>query len=189
MIVGNNVLIRSVEQEDLPHIYNWYNDFELKELFDFVINFKSFEELTEQFNQYQNSHNIIDFTIVEKETKMPVGRCMLTDIDYVNKKSLCSLYIGDSKSRDKGYGTEAMILLMKFAFHDLGLNRLGLWVFDYNKRAIKCYKRCGMKVEGILREGVYRNGKYHDMYLMGILRNEYDELIKEVSGGCSEESM
>lgn len=189
MIVGNKVLIRSVEQEDLPHIYNWSNDFELKELFDFVVSFTSFEELANQFNSRLCEENIIDFTVVERETKMPVGRCMLTDIDYVNRKSLCSLYIGDSKSRDKGYGTEAMILLMKFAFEDLGLNRLGLWVFDYNKRAIKCYKRCGMKVEGILREGVYRNGKYHDMYLMGILRNEYDEIIKEVISGCSEASM
>jgi RimJ/RimL family protein N-acetyltransferase len=88
-----------------------------------------------------------------------------------------------------GYGTEAMRLIMKFVFEDLNLNRLGLWVFDFNKRAIKSYKKCGMKVEGIMREGVFRDGKYHDVYFMGILKSEYEEMAKEGREECSEAIM
>jgi len=73
---------------------------------------------------------------------------------------------------------------MKYAFDDLNLNRIGTWVFDFNKGAIKCFKRCGMKVEGIMRDGVYRNGKYHDVYFMGVLKSEYLSMSK---GGRNEE--
>jgi len=189
MIVGNKIIIRRVEKEDLPEIHKWASDFEIKELFDLTIDFSSYQKLISNFNADEKNDNCCDFTIIEKETKNPVGKCSLTDVDYVNRKSLCTLYIGDNESSDKGYGTEAMYLLMKFAFEDLNLNRLGLWVFDFNKRAIKCYKRCGMKVEGIMRDGVYRNGKYHDMYFMGILSQEYYDMIKGGTEECSEANM
>lgn len=186
MVIGEKVLIRAVEDEDLPYIHKWFNDFELMELFDFKINFINYNELAYKAGQSDCSEVCIYFTIAERDTKKPVGRCSLTDIDFSNKKCLCSLYIGDESSREKGYGTEAMYLLMKFAFEDLDLNRLGTWVFDYNKRAIKSYKKCGMKVEGIMREGVYRDGKYHDVYFMGILKNEYMEGVKGGRSECSE---
>lgn len=189
MIMGDKVLIRPVEEGDLPEIHKWSNDFELKGLFDFIINFTSYEDLTKIHNDMEECKNNIEFTIVEKETKKPVGKCALMDIDLISKKSLCSLYIGDSSCREKGYGSEGMKLLMEFAFCDLNLNRLGLSVFDFNKRAIKSYKKCGMKVEGIIREGVYRNGKYHDIYFMGILKSEYEEMIKGGNLECSEGNM
>ncbi|KPU46380.1 spermidine N(1)-acetyltransferase [Oxobacter pfennigii] len=189
MIVGSKVYIRRMEKEDIAAIHKWSNDVELKELYDMVMDFKSYDELMDKFYTRQDNENSVDFTIIEKDSKKPVGRCLLTDIDYINKKCTCSVFIGDKESRDKDYGAEAMSLLLKFAFEDLNVNRVGLWVFDYNKRAIKTYKSCGMKVEGIMREGVYRNGKYHDVYHMGILRSEYEELAKGGSDECLEESM
>lgn len=189
MITGNRVLIRGIEYEDLPQVYRWSNDQEIKELFDPIIEFLSFDEFVDRFNKTGKSKEHMDFTIVETETKKPIGICTLKDIDYINKNSLCTLYIGDADSRDKGYGSEAMKLLLEFAFKDLNLKRVGLWVFDFNKMAIKCYKKCGMKVEGIMRDGVYRNGNYHDMYFMGILRHEYEEISDGGNEECSEENM
>lgn len=189
MIIGHKVFIRAVEEEDLPDIHKWSNDFELMELFDFKINFINYDALIQKVSADESREDQISFTIAENETKRPVGKCMLTEIDYSNKRCLCSLYIGDMESREMGYGTEAMQLLMKFVFEDLNLNRLGLWVFDFNKRAIKSYKKCGMKVEGIMREGVFRDGKYHDVYFMGILKNEYAEIIGEGREECSEAIM
>lgn len=184
MIVGSKVFIRAVEKEDLERFQLWSNDFQLKELFDFVIDFTNDESLVCDYVGNGDFGSNIYFTIVEIDTKKPVGRCTLSDIDYVNKKCNCSLYIGDVASQNKGYGTEAMRLLMKYAFDDLNLNRIGTWVFDFNKGAIKCFKRCGMKVEGIMRDGVYRNGKYHDVYFMGVLKSEYLSMSK---GGRNEE--
>jgi RimJ/RimL family protein N-acetyltransferase len=179
MVVGDNVFLRPLQEGDLPEIYKWNNDFELKELFDSIIHFRSSECLKKDFEAHLGDTSTMEFTIVEKDTKKTVGRCTLYDVDFINRKCLCKLYIGDRESRDKGYGTESMLLLMKLVFHNLNLNRLGLWVFDFNKRAIKSYKKCGMKVEGIMREGIYRNGRYHDIYLMGILKQEYTGMIGE----------
>lgn len=189
MIIGEKVFIRAVEEEDLPEMHKWSSDFEIIQLHDFKINFANFTTFTGKVRDEGSGRSCIDLAIVEKETKKPVGRCMITDIDYPNKKCLCTLFIGDSDSREKGYGTEALQLTMKLVFGDLNLNRMGIWVFDFNKRAIKSYKRCGMKVEGIMREGVYRNGKFHDVYFMGILKSEYEEVAKGGSIECSEASM
>lgn len=189
MIIGQKVFIRAVEIEDLPDIHKWSNDFEIMEQYNFKINFTNFEGSARVIHDNSGREDCLDFTIVERETKKPVGKCSLTEIDYSNKKCLCTIYIGDAECRENGYGTEALYLLMRFVFDDLGFNRMGLWVFDFNKRAIKGYKRCGMKVEGIMREGVYRNGMYHDVYFMGILRNEYVELAREGGVECSEANM
>lgn len=176
MISGKNVLVRPVEREDLKDILDWSSDFEMKEISSFSINFLCKDEIAQRLEESGKSHEIYEFAIVNKESKKMIGECILKDLDYANKRCLCDIYIGDKESVDKGYGTEALKLIMKFAFSELGLNRIGLWVFDFNKRAMRCFKKCGMKVEGIMRDGVYRDGRYHDVYFMGILKGEYEEM-------------
>lgn len=175
MVYGEKVFLRPVELEDLDNIFNWSGDFEMNEMSSFSINFLNKDQLAYRVKESSNFKNTAEFAIVEKENKKIIGECILKDLDYTNKKCLCSIYIGDNENRDKGYGAEALKLMMRFAFYDLGLNRMGLWVFDFNKRAMRCFKKCGMKVEGIMRDGVYRDGRYHDVYFMGILKREYEE--------------
>ena len=78
----------------------------------------------------------------------------------------------------KGYGEDAMRILMRLAFEKLRLNRLSLRVFDFNHRAIACYEKCGFKREGVLREDHFAEGRFHDVIVMAILRSEYDALRK-----------
>lgn len=176
MFSGKSVLIRPVEREDLESIFNWSGDFEINETSSFSIDFPGKDEIAERLEKNIAGQVTVEFAIVEKESKKIIGECIIADLDYTNKKCLCSIYIGDAENRDKGYGTESLKLIMRFVFYDLGLNRMGLWVFDFNKRAMRCFKKCGMKVEGIMRDGVYRDGRYHDVYFMGILKNEYEEM-------------
>lgn len=185
MIVGNKVILKAIENEDQEYVYKWRNDTELMELFDFTMIFSNYSMVGKDILNNKSS-GILEFLIAENITNRPVGMCKLSNIDYINKKCNCSLFIGDAECRGFGYGTEAMKLLVKFAFEDLNLNRVGLWVFDFNKRAIKSYKKCGMKVEGIMREGIYRNGKYHDVYLMGILKQEYMDIRDKEGEACLE---
>lgn len=177
MLVGDRILVRPVENEDIPTIFQWSSDYELKELFDFRLEFLSRDELYSEVERYKADEKTIDLCIADKGDKKIVGRCVLTEVDFINKKANCFLYIGDPEFRDKGYGTEALYIIMDYIFNKLNLNRLESYVFDFNKKAIKCYKKCGLKVEGIIREGVYRRGKYHDIYIMGILKYEYEEMI------------
>jgi len=84
------------------------------------------------------------------------------------------IVIGAVKDQNKGYGTEAIQLLQEFVFLQLNLNRLQFEVHDFNQMAIKCYQKCGFKEEGRIRQKHFGNGKYSDIIIMGILREELE---------------
>jgi len=84
-----------------------------------------------------------------------------------------SIAIPDSQHQGKGYGMEAMRLLIDFAFYELNLHRLQLTVFDYNTRAVSLYERLGFTLEGRYREFVQRHGQRYDMLLYGLLSHEW----------------
>ncbi len=70
-------------------------------------------------------------------------------------------------------GTER---ILRFAFEQMNLNKVSLGVFEFNERAIACYRKCGFVEEGRLREEYYQDGRYWDVIRMSILRREYDAL-------------
>ena len=84
--------------------------------------------------------------------------------------------IGDKQYWGRGYGTDAMLVLMRLAFDKLNLHRLWLHVYDFNARAIASYERWWFKREGVLREQRFVGRKYHDTIAMGILEAEYRAL-------------
>ena len=66
-----------------------------------------------------------------------------------------------------------MKVLMNFIFEEMNINKIKLNVYAFNERAIKSYEKCGFKKEGLLRQEIFRQGKYNDEVVMGILREEY----------------
>jgi RimJ/RimL family protein N-acetyltransferase len=83
--------------------------------------------------------------------------------------------VGEEKDRDRGLGTEAIRIILRYAFEDSGLNRVGLSVFDFNETAIHTYQKLGFKTEGRLRQALRREGSFHDAILMSILAHEWRE--------------
>jgi RimJ/RimL family protein N-acetyltransferase len=86
------------------------------------------------------------------------------------------LGIGDRNDWGKGYGTDAMKIILRFAFTELNLRRVTLTVFEYNPRAIRSYEKVGFRHEGRLRSILLRDGKRWDMLYMGILAEDWKEL-------------
>ncbi len=88
------------------------------------------------------------------------------------------IFIGNQQFREKGYGTDAMKVLIDFIFNQTNINRIQLSTYSFNERAYKTYLKCGFKEEGRLRQRIFRNGKYHDEILMGgLLREEYNKFF------------
>lgn len=79
----------------------------------------------------------------------------------------------DPEYHNQGCGTDAMQILLRFIFDEMNLHKVKLSVFDFNPRAVRVYEKCGFRLEGRLREEVYRFGRYHDVLMMGLLREEY----------------
>jgi RimJ/RimL family protein N-acetyltransferase len=78
-----------------------------------------------------------------------------------------------------GCGTDALHVLIKFIFEQLNINKIKLNTFSFNKGGIKAFEKVGFKVEGILREELFRDGQYHDIYVMALFKGEnMDNLSK-----------
>jgi len=97
----------------------------------------------------------------------------LTGIDWKNRRAVLGIVIGEKEYWDNGYGTEAIATLLRFVFQEMNLHRISLRVYTYNQRAIRCYEKCGFKLEGRLRQARFRDGEYYDELIMGILRDEF----------------
>jgi RimJ/RimL family protein N-acetyltransferase len=83
------------------------------------------------------------------------------------------IMIGDKEYWSRGFGTDAMVTLLRFGFEQMNLNRIWLHVYEDNERAIACYEKCGLQIEGRLRHHRYQEGRYCDVIEMGILRDEF----------------
>jgi RimJ/RimL family protein N-acetyltransferase len=82
---------------------------------------------------------------------------------------MLGIFIGELKEWDKGYGTDSIRTILRYAVDKLKLHKINLHVYEYNLRAIKAYENCGFKKEGLLKEGHYYSGRYWDVIVMGIL--------------------
>ncbi len=113
------------------------------------------------------------WVIALKENDQYIGSIGLHGIDWINRRAELGIVIGYEEYLDKGYGTEAIKLLLDFSFRQINLHRVRLRVHEYNQRGIQCYKNCGFKEEGRMRDEIFYQGKFWDMIFMGILEDEY----------------
>jgi RimJ/RimL family protein N-acetyltransferase len=115
----------------------------------------------------------IQFGIHITSTDRLVGMIGLDGIDWIHGNAYVGIGIGDRNDWGKGMGTDAMRVLLRYAFYELNLHRISLTVFGYNPRAIRSYEKIGFREEGRAREYLHRAGKRWDMIYMGILKKEW----------------
>ena len=101
-----------------------------------------------------------------------IGSCQLLNVDRRHSTAELQIRIGAREARGKGYGTEAVRMLLAHAFRDLGLARVQLHVFATNTPAIRAYEKAGLRHEGVLRSAAFIDGARCDVVVMGILRDE-----------------
>ena len=114
------------------------------------------------------------FTIRTRADDRPIGSVELSGISWQHGNAFLGIGIGERADWGQGYGTEAIRLILDYAFRELGLHRVTLEVFDYNPRAIHVYEHLGFRHEGRKRELGLREGRRFDVFNMGILRREWE---------------
>ena len=121
---------------------------------------------------YNNIEHRFRSWVIEFEGRC-VGHSFLDEFDETNKKCKFSIGLFSPNDFNKGIGTRACKLTLKYAFHDLRCHRVELIVFEKNKGAIKCYEKAGFRQEGVLRDNVFVFGKYETDIVMSILDFEF----------------
>ncbi len=174
MYTGKLVRLREYRKEDLPKILEYINDPEVKGLLNPAIPYPyTLEDEEKWLASNSATKDIYSFAIETLVEKRYIGGCGINKIDWKNSVVEVGIFIGDKSLWGKGFGSDAMKVLMAFVFEQLNINKIKLEVFSFNQRAIKSYEKCGFRVEGVLREEIFRNGKYFDKISMGILAREF----------------
>lgn len=173
MYSGQLVKLRAYKEEDIEKATVYINDEEVKKLMDSNIPFPMTKWQEEEWvrSRKANTDFTYDFAIEDLKTGKYIGGCSINECDVKNRTCVVGIMIGDKEYWGKGYGSDALKVLIKFIFEEVNMNKIKLNVFSFNNRAIACYKKVGFKEEGILKKEIYRNGRYHDEIIMAMFKD------------------
>lgn len=175
MFTGKKVRLREYRKEDIQLAVDYINDPEVKKFMLTVTPFPIPTHSQEKFIEGLITDNLerYAFAIETLEDGKYIGGCGLNNLDWKNSVVTVGIFIGDKNYWGKGYGTDAMKTFINFIFNELNVNKVKLATVSFNERAIRCYEKCGFKQEGVLRQEIFKGGKYHDEIIMSILKEDY----------------
>ena len=174
MIYGERVRVRAIEREDIPRFVRWFNDPEVRK---YLLLHEPLSPAQEErwFEEHLSRKGDIILAIEAREGDawVHIGNVGLHRIDWKNRVATLGIVVGEKEYWGRGYGTEAVRTMLRYAFGELGLNRVELETYSFNPRAQRCYEKVGFVRECVRRGARYRDGRFHDSITMGILREEF----------------
>ncbi|MFN8529163.1 MAG: GNAT family protein [Anaerolineae bacterium] len=170
---GQLIRLTAVRNEDLPTLVRWYQESGFARHFDSSPAYPRGEERLRSFVTESRNNDAYNFAIRLLYSDELVGLVDLDGIQWNNRSAWLAIAIGEANQRGRGYGREAMQLILHFAFRELNLHRVQLTVFSYNVRAIRLYESLGFVHEGTYREAIHREGEKYDTLLYGMLVHEW----------------
>lgn len=179
-IVGKKITLRAVEENDLPLLHEWSNDPDIWNLLGGWHFPYSLASAINWFKSIDNNNFKSQVYAIEIEDKKIIGTVSLSNIDWKNKNAFYGIMIGNNESRGHGYGYDACLTIMRYAFEELGLNRLDTEIIEYNNRSLYFHiEKCGWINEGIKKEAFFRKGQFWDKVILGITSGDYHNLANK----------
>lgn len=172
-LVGDNIYLAPIRTEDAEQFVEWLNDFSTTDYIGRSGAVVGLEGETEFLKKMQTEE--ANFSIVRLADDQLIGIVSLNRVDHIRRTATLGIFIGDKESREKGYGTEAVRLILDYGFSYLNLNNIELSCLACNERAHRCYLKCGFKEYGRRRQAAFTNGKYYDLIFMDILAEEWTQ--------------
>lgn len=171
-LVGDRVYLSPRSIEDVEKFTEWLNDFETTDYIGRSHLLIGLEGERKYLQDNINEEGV--FAIIDSKDDKLIGTVGLHEIDHLKRRATLGIFIGDKTYREKGYGTEAIRLILDYGFNYLNLNNIKLDLMEFNERALACYKKCGFKEYGRRRKCNFVNGKYYDSIEMDILAEEFE---------------
>lgn len=171
-LVGPRIYLRPLEVEDAPVLQPWMNDHDV--IRNLVLHKPTNLQAEEDFvRRAAKRDEQIVFGIAVRTGNRLIGTTGFHAIRWKDRSVGFGIEIGVKRLWGRGYGTEATRLMVEYAFQTLNMNRVWLKVYEDNDRARRAYERVGFRKEGLLREDIWREGRYWDSILMSLLRREW----------------
>jgi RimJ/RimL family protein N-acetyltransferase len=173
VLKGDKVVLRPMREEDIARQHEFNQDPELYQL-DCALPRVSSWEMARAFYESRTRYdeNIAPFALEADGTY--IGYCSLMHLRHRYGNLELGIMIGDRAYWGRGYGRDAVRVLLDYGFRALGARRIALTTHAKNERAIRCYLACGFVEEGRPRQAVWVDGAYVDLVEMAILRGEWE---------------
>jgi RimJ/RimL family protein N-acetyltransferase len=172
MLRAKFVYLAPILDEDCPTLFGWINDRE-SVLHNAPFRPVHYANHMDWFNDVRRRPDVVIFAIRRVQDEVLLGSCQLHSISLVHRSAELQIRIGEKEERGKGYGTEAVRLLLAHAHRDLNLHRVQLHVLADNTPALHVYKNLGFRTEGLLRDAAFVDGRRVDVVIMSILSHEH----------------
>ena len=171
-LIGKKCYLSPVNPDDADTFAEWLNDIEVTKYLMVIRN--SYTQMREREILEDMARKDHHYFIIDKDLNKLIGIASLHHFNMTNNTCEFGLFIGDKDYWNQGYGEDASRLILDFAFNILNIHNLMLLVFDFNIRAINCYKKIGFKEIGRRREAYRIAGKVFDVVYMDILSSEFE---------------
>ncbi len=176
-IRGKSVVIRAIEETDLPKLHAWSNDPDLWGMLGGWHFPTSMASTYKWFEQLQRDPLNQRFAITTEALGL-VGSANLVDIDWKNNNAFHGMMLGEPAVRGQGIGLDTIMATMRYAFEELHLERLDGSMIEYNEASLAVYcRKCNWQVEGRQRNWYFRGGRYWDRIMVGVTRQDYMDLM------------
>lgn len=162
------------ESDDFERCWKWINDPECRR---FLGTYLPIMEPDEK-DYFKQRPDDVKLAIVTKEG-VHIGNIGIHKISPKHGTAETGTLIGEKKYWGMGYGTDAKMALLRWAFDELHLRKVASRVLTTNRRSIAYSKKCGYKVEGVLREEMWKNGRYVDIVQLAVLRPDFERAWKK----------
>ncbi len=173
MFSSNRINLRKVTEDDAAIYHKWRNNPVVMENTSPNLDVYTQEETEGFIREITNSIDSKCYMIELKDQDQSIGIVSLINIDYKNRNAECIIDIGEKDYWSKGYGREAMELVLNYSFTEMNLHKVYLRFFSFNHRAMKLYEKLGFVKEGEQKEHIFRNGQWHGVTLMAIFQGDY----------------
>jgi len=177
---GRKIVLRPLEVSDAEVVQKWYVDKEFRMAYD---EYESVDLDSIRREIEMNRGDIGDprtrkavFLVLRKVDRRPIGLACLRQIDRQNGNAEVVLGIGERDMRLAGYGVDILIALLDIVFYELGLEKAYLRIYDNHELGRKSATNFGFIPEGKMRNQAFVEGKYVDMWILGLLKGEYETL-------------
>jgi diamine N-acetyltransferase len=176
-IEGELVSLGPLRREAIHQYVRWMNDFSTTRTLAIQPRPMTLEQETAWYEQAATNEQEHNFSIFERSSGRLIGNCGMFNIVLPHRRAEVGIVIGESDARGRGYGTEAMRLLLDYAFTAAGMHSVMLWVYEFNPAARRCYEKVGFREIGRRRESRWLNGRFWDEIAMDILDTEFESPV------------
>ena len=178
-IKGEKVFLGPIDFDVIKEdYYNWINSEENRDGLNSGYYPKTKKHLESFIESSYNDDRVILFGIYASDNSSYIGNAKIGPIDWKNRVAEFGRFIGNRNYRGKGIGTEVTRLLLSHCFNQLNLNKVISGCLENNIGSKLSNERNGLKIEGILKEHIYEQGKFHDVFRFGILKSDYETYTK-----------